>query len=215
LFASEHIHRRSTCLIVQSNLQAFVLGALVGLRCAFYVVQIDHLADNLLCHHPPDIRLRCGRDRLQLRRGLDGGDVQSFLDPKGSLHYHDATQACAFAVRDLHVRASEDLVRTEIVGRSDRTGYVAVGRGTTVARNTAVTAIGRGKSEEEADRNALQKLTDREATSEEVIVYRYFPTARLLGAIRIQNIRPGELRLPQPTSDARSLGASQLYGGSA
>jgi hypothetical protein len=94
--------------------------------------------------------------------------------PKGGLHYHDATQACAFAVRDLHVRASEDLVRTEIVGQSDRTGYVAVARGTAPARNTAVTAVGRGKSQEEADRNALQKLTDREATAEEVIVYRYF-----------------------------------------
>jgi hypothetical protein len=94
--------------------------------------------------------------------------------PKGGSHYHDATQACAYAVRDLHVRASEDLVRTEIVGQSDRTGYVAVARGTAAARNTAVTAIGRGKSQEEADRNALQKLTGREATSEEVIVYRYF-----------------------------------------
>ena len=73
--------------------------------------------------------------------------------PKGGLHYHDATQACAFAVRDLHVRASEDLVRTEIVGQSDRTGYVAVARGTAPARNTAVTAVGRGKSQEAAARN--------------------------------------------------------------
>ena len=59
--------------------------------------------------------------------------------PKGGPHYHDAVQACTFAVRDLHVRASDYLVRTEIVGQSDRTGYVAVAQGKAVVQRTADT----------------------------------------------------------------------------
>ena len=94
--------------------------------------------------------------------------------PKGGPHYHDAVQACTFALRDLRVRASDDLVRTEIVGKSDRTGYVAVAQGKAIARNKDVTAVGRGKSQMEADQNALKKLNDREATTDEQIVYRYF-----------------------------------------
>ena len=94
--------------------------------------------------------------------------------PKGGAHYHEATQACAFAVRDLWARAADNLVRTEIVGQSDRTGYVAVGQGKAVTRNKDVTAVGRGKSQNEADSNALKLLTEREATTEAAIVYRYF-----------------------------------------
>src|SRR5437016_11024113 len=55
--------------------------------------------------------------------------------PKGSLHYHDAVQACTLALRDLHTRASDNLVRTEIVGKSNRTGYVAVAQGKAISRN--------------------------------------------------------------------------------
>ena len=94
--------------------------------------------------------------------------------PKGSPNYHDATKACQFAVRDLWARASEYLARTEIVGQSDRTGYVAVAQGKAVERNKDVTAVGRGKTQGEADTNALKLLTAREATTEPSIVYRYF-----------------------------------------
>lgn len=94
--------------------------------------------------------------------------------PKGGAHYHDALKACEFALRDLRARASEDLVKAEIVGQSDRTGYVAVARGTAISRDTAVTAVGRGKSQAEADGNALKVLSERDATTEEAIVYRYF-----------------------------------------
>jgi hypothetical protein len=94
--------------------------------------------------------------------------------PKGGPHYHEAAQACAFAIRDLWVRASDNLVRTEIVGRSDKTGFVAVARGRSLTRNKDVTAIGRGKSQPEADQNALKKLIDRDATTDEQIVYQYF-----------------------------------------
>ncbi|HLW34625.1 MAG TPA: hypothetical protein VKS98_03110 [Chthoniobacterales bacterium] len=94
--------------------------------------------------------------------------------PKGGPNYHDSTKACQFAVRDLWARASEYLARTEIVGQSDRTGYVAVAQGKAVERNKDVTAVGRGKTQNEADANALKLLTGREATTEPSIVYRYF-----------------------------------------
>ena len=94
--------------------------------------------------------------------------------PKGGPHYHDAIQACTFALRDLRVRASDDLVRTEIVGKSDRTGYVAVAQGKAIERKKDVTAVGRGKSQMEADEKALKLLNEREATTDEQIVYRYF-----------------------------------------
>jgi hypothetical protein len=94
--------------------------------------------------------------------------------PKGGAHYHDAEQARIFAARDLWHRATDDLVRTEIIGESDRTGYVAVAQGKAITRNKDVTAVGRGKSQNEADSNALKLLTAREATTEAAIVYRYF-----------------------------------------
>lgn len=94
--------------------------------------------------------------------------------PKGGPNYHDSAKACQFATRDLWARASEYLARTEIVGQSDRTGYVAVAQGKAVERNKDVTAVGRGKSQNEADANALKLLNAREATTEPAIVYRYF-----------------------------------------
>jgi len=102
--------------------------------------------------------------------------------PKGGPNYHDSSKACQFAVRDLWVRASEYLARTEIVGQSDKTGYVAVARGKAVARNKDVTAVGRGKTQDEADQNAMQKLTDRDAMTEAAIVYRYFSYGEDSGA---------------------------------
>jgi hypothetical protein len=94
--------------------------------------------------------------------------------PKGGPNYHDSARACQFAVRDLWARASEYLARAEIIGQSDRTGYVAVAQGKAIDRNKDVTAVGRGKSQNEADANALKLLTGREATTEASIVYRYF-----------------------------------------
>ena len=94
--------------------------------------------------------------------------------PKGGPNYHNSKKACEFAVRDLWARATEYLVRTEIVGQSDRTGYVAIAQGKAIERNKDVTAVGRGKSQNEADANALKLLSAREATTEPAIVYRYF-----------------------------------------
>ena len=94
--------------------------------------------------------------------------------PKGGASYHDSTKACQFAVRDLWARASEYLARAEIVGESDRTGYVAVAQGKAIERNKDVTAVGRGRSQNEADANAIKLLNQREAATGAAIVYRYF-----------------------------------------
>jgi hypothetical protein len=94
--------------------------------------------------------------------------------PKGGPHYHDSAEARVFAVRDLWSRATDNLARAEIVGQSDLTGYVAVAQGRAITRNKDVTAVGRGRSQNEADANALKLLTGREATTEAAIVYRYF-----------------------------------------
>jgi hypothetical protein len=94
--------------------------------------------------------------------------------PKGGEHYHDSAKARDFAVRDLWARASEYMVRTEIIGQSDHTGYVAIAQGKAIERNKDVTAVGRGKSQSAADANALKLLSARDATTEAAVVYRYF-----------------------------------------
>jgi hypothetical protein len=94
--------------------------------------------------------------------------------PKGGAHYRAATEACIFALRDLHSRANDYVARTKIIGQSDATGYVTVARGRASNPDKDVTAIGRGKSQTEADANALQKLSDTQASANQEIVYRYF-----------------------------------------
>jgi hypothetical protein len=94
--------------------------------------------------------------------------------PKGGVHYRESAQACIFAVRDLRFRASDDLVKTAIVGKSDRTGYVAVARGKAKKENKDVTAVGRGISQAEADQKALALLNGAGVNAAEQIVYRYF-----------------------------------------
>jgi hypothetical protein len=94
--------------------------------------------------------------------------------PKGGAHYHESTKACTFAVRDLRARAGDELAWTKIIGKSDRTGYVTVARGDKPLAATDVTAIGRGESQAEADKNALEKLNDTGATADQTIVYQYF-----------------------------------------
>jgi hypothetical protein len=95
--------------------------------------------------------------------------------PKGGPHYHMAVQARVFAMRDLRVRANPgDLAYTKIIGESDQTGYVTVAGGTKGATNTHVTAIGRGKSQAEADEMAFAKLKRAAVTADEKILYQYF-----------------------------------------
>jgi hypothetical protein len=117
-------------------------------------------------------------DAIAIGYGYDGAwtavTYNRSSTPKGGSHYHDSATACQFAARDLWARATEYLVRTEIIGQSDKTGYVAIAQGKAIERNKDVTAVGRGKSQNEADSNAINLLNGREATTEASIVYRYF-----------------------------------------
>ena len=109
--------------------------------------------------------------------------------PKGGPHYRMAAEACAAALRDLRVRANDDLASTKIIGESDRTGYVTVARGKAEKANKDVTAIGRGKSQAEADAKALEKLKRAEVTTDETIVYRYFSYGANLTAHRRREVK--------------------------
>jgi hypothetical protein len=109
--------------------------------------------------------------------------------PKGGPHYRMAAEACAFALRDLRARANEDLASTKIIGESDRTGYVTVARGKAENANKDVTAIGRGKSQAEADAKALEMLTRFDVTTDEQIIYRYFSYGADLTAHRRRAVK--------------------------
>ena len=104
--------------------------------------------------------------------------------PQGGAHYRPAAEACTFALRDLRVRASDYLARTAIVGESDRTGYVAVAQGKATVRNRDVTAVGRGRRQAQAGQKALERLNAAGVTTDEQIVYRYFPYGADSGAHR-------------------------------
>jgi len=95
--------------------------------------------------------------------------------PKGDpQHYRDAAQACAAAEKDLHVRAHKGLVRIKIIDQSDRTGYVAVGRGRKTSMPHEVSMVGRGKSQLEADEQVMRLLRQSHAATDEQIIFRYF-----------------------------------------
>jgi hypothetical protein len=107
--------------------------------------------------------------------------------PRGGPHYRDSHRAAEFAVRDLWKRATEYLDHAEVLGQSDKTGYVSVARGKSVTRNKDVVAVGRGKSQSEADAKALTKLRDRDATTEAQTVYQYFSYGTDSGAKHARN----------------------------
>ena len=92
---------------------------------------------------------------------------------KGGAHYKNAAQAREAALRDLRVRAGENLARVSILADSDLTGYVAVARGTTESGKD-VNVVGHGRSQAEADKKALAELNQGRATANQKIVYRYF-----------------------------------------
>src|SRR4051794_16865463 len=88
--------------------------------------------------------------------------------PKGGPNYHESGQACIFAERDLRARAGTAPVRTEIIGQSDKTGFVAVAHGKRPNENKGIMTVGRGQSQEEADRQALERLREKAVSEEKV-----------------------------------------------
>jgi hypothetical protein len=93
--------------------------------------------------------------------------------PKGGPDYKTEAEARDEALGDLKKRGGEALARAEILSSSDTTGYVAVGRGTDKSRKDQ-NVVGRGKSQKEADENAMSELKRLNATKNQKIVYRYF-----------------------------------------
>lgn len=92
---------------------------------------------------------------------------------KGSPDYKTEPEARDEALRDLKKRGGEGIARAEILSSSDVTGYVAVGRGADKSRKDQ-NVVGRGKTQAEADENAMAELKKLGATKHQKIVYRYF-----------------------------------------
>lgn len=93
--------------------------------------------------------------------------------PKGGRDYKNEPEACAAAMVDLRRRDVVKAARVEILSSSDVTGYVAVGRGTNSSAKDE-NVVGRGKTQAEANEKAMAELSQRGATKNQKIVYRYF-----------------------------------------
>ena len=94
--------------------------------------------------------------------------------PKGgSKDYKTENGAREEAMRDLRRRSSYAASTVKILSSSDSTGFVAVARGHD-KDGRDFHGVGRGKSQAEADKKALELLTEAGAGAEQKIVYRYF-----------------------------------------
>lgn len=93
--------------------------------------------------------------------------------PKGGKDYKTEAEARDEALRDLRKRGGNETARTEILSSSDTTGFVAVARGADKSKKDH-NVVGRGKSQREADADAMAELKRAGATKHQKIVYRYF-----------------------------------------
>jgi hypothetical protein len=93
--------------------------------------------------------------------------------PKGGRDYKDEAGAREAASLDVRRRTGEGLAKVDVIAASDLTGFVAVARGENKSGND-VTAVGRGKSQAEAEKKVLADLDRNNATAKQKIVYRYF-----------------------------------------
>ena len=93
--------------------------------------------------------------------------------PKGGTDYKDAAEAREAALRDLRGRLGKTLAKADVIAASDLTGHVAVARGVTKSGKD-ITVVGRGKSREQSEKQALADLDKAGATTKQKIVYQYF-----------------------------------------
>jgi hypothetical protein len=93
--------------------------------------------------------------------------------PKGGKDYKDSAQAREAALLDLRRRLGKTFGKADVISASDLTGYVAVARGATQAGKD-ITVVGRGKSQEDAEKKAFAELNQSGATAKQKIVYQYF-----------------------------------------
>jgi hypothetical protein len=94
--------------------------------------------------------------------------------PKGGADYKNEADARAEAERDLKKRASEGIVRSEILSASDRTGHFAYARGKAKQEGDHVHVVGFGPTKPEAEKQAREELNRKGAKLEQEIVFQYF-----------------------------------------
>jgi len=93
--------------------------------------------------------------------------------PKGGKDYRASPQAREFALRDVRRRSEASVATTHILSSSDSTGFVAVARGQTKSGKD-VNVVGRGDTQNQADKEAFTQLSSVGAGAKQKIVYRYF-----------------------------------------
>jgi hypothetical protein len=92
--------------------------------------------------------------------------------PAGGKDYKDSAHAREAALRDVRRRGS-DVAKGEVIAASDRTGNFAVARGKPASGRELI-VVGYGTSQVEADKAALEKLTEAGAAANQAVMYRYF-----------------------------------------
>ena len=93
--------------------------------------------------------------------------------PKGGKDYRTSAQAREFALRDVRRRSQSAVATTHILSSSDSTSFVAVARGKDKSSKD-VNVVGRGQTQNQADKEAFAQLSAAGAGAEQKIVYRYF-----------------------------------------
>jgi hypothetical protein len=93
--------------------------------------------------------------------------------PKGGKDYRTSAQAREFALRDVRRRSQSAVATTHILSSSDSTSFVAVARGKDKSSKD-VNVVGRGQTQNQADKEAFAQLSAAGAGAKEKIVYRYF-----------------------------------------
>ena len=93
--------------------------------------------------------------------------------PKGGKAYKTQEQAREFAMRDIRRRSQYPPTTVRAFSASEKTGFVAVGRGQNKS-GTDIHGVGRGTTQAEADQKALELLNESGAGAEQKIIYRYF-----------------------------------------
>jgi hypothetical protein len=92
---------------------------------------------------------------------------------KGGKDYKTEKEAQESALRDVRKRSEHQIATTSILASSDSTGFVAVARGQTKAGRD-VNVVGRGETQNQADKEAFTQLNEAGAGAKQKIVYRYF-----------------------------------------
>jgi hypothetical protein len=93
--------------------------------------------------------------------------------PKGGKDYKTEKEAREFALRDVRKRSEHETAAASVLASSDSTGFVAVGRGQTKSGKD-VNVVGRGETQNQADKEAFAQLSAAGAGAKQKIVYHYF-----------------------------------------